>query len=111
MPYRVRRLNVAQEVGAHQIAAVVGAANSIERAVLESDWLELREKTLPNLASSGFATLRSTYQCKHRDHQHRDGYPAESLTQAATHSSFTRGADGLIQSPLGQDATRMCIVT
>ena len=107
MPYQVRRLNVAQQVGAHQIAAVVGAANPLERAVLESDWLEFHEKTLPKLASSGFTTLRRTYQRKHRDHKRRQGYPAESLTRAATHGAFTSDPTASFNLLSGQDTTRM----
>ena len=52
---RVSCIERFNQILAHQVTAIIGAAKALERAVFQSDWLKLRENRLTQLA------LRSRY--------------------------------------------------
>ena len=47
---RVSCIERFNQILAHQVTAIIGAAKALERAVFQSDWLKLRENRLAQLA-------------------------------------------------------------
>ena len=59
----IRCVERRNQILAHQVSAVIGAAETLERAVLQRDWLEFRKNRLTQFACRGSA----------RDIANRDG--------------------------------------
>ena len=84
MPYQVRGLDGAEEIPAHQIAAVIGTAETPHLAICERDRLELRPQLLSDLASCRLGQQqRSGRECDDRNAEDNEPRPLECIREAA----------------------------